>query len=202
VIDGAPVPGYRSEEGVADDSVTPTYAAVRLMIDNWRWAGVPFYLRTGKRLAARLTEVAIQFKPTPHLMFPVDRSALASNVLVFRLQPQEGILQQFLAKQPGPGLEMRPVDMSFRYATAFGMTELPPAYAWLLLDAMQGDQTLFARADWITRAWQIVDPIVRRWEEQAADCSTYAAGGEGPQAAAALLARDGRAWRPIRTPDR
>ncbi len=202
-IQGAAVPGYRSEKGVARDSITPTYAAVRLTIDNWRWAGVPFYLRTGKRLGARLTEVAIQFKPTPHLMFPVDRAALASNVLVFRLQPQEGILQRFLAKQPGPGLEMRAVDMSFRYATAFGMTELPPAYAWLLLDAMQGDQTLFARSDWIARAWEIVDPIIDRWEERAAAAfPNYAAGSGGPEAAAALVGRDGRAWRPIGGADR
>ncbi|MDP2469784.1 MAG: glucose-6-phosphate dehydrogenase [Candidatus Palauibacterales bacterium] len=197
-IGGSRVPAYRSEDGVADGSITPTYAAVRLTIDNWRWAGVPFYLRTGKRLASRLTEVAIQFKPTPHLMFPVDHSSLASNTLVFRLQPREGIVQRFLAKQPGPGLEMRSVDMSFGYATTFGMTELPPAYAWLLLDAMQGDQTLFARADWIDRAWQIVDPIVSRWEEDAGgDPSFYPAGSEGPEAAAALLARDGRTWRTI-----
>ena len=202
-IAGTAVPGYRSEDAVTADSITPTYAAVRLMIDNWRWAGVPFYLRTGKRLSSRLTEVAIQFKPTPHLMFPVDRSALASNVLVFRLQPQEGIRQRFVAKRPGPGLEMRAVDMSFRYATTFGMKELPPAYAWLLLDAMQGDQTLFARSDWIARAWQIVDPIVSRWEERAAAAfPNYTAGSTGPDAAAALLARDGRTWLPLGIPDR
>jgi len=200
-IDGVAVPGYRSEEGVAEDSVTPTYAAVRLMIDNWRWAGVPFYLRTGKRLSSRLTEVAIQFKPTPHLMFDVDPSALASNVLVFRLQPDEGIVQRFLAKQPGPGLEIRPVDMSFGYAQTFGMTELPPAYAWLLLDAMQGDPILFARADWIFRAWRIVDPIVSRWEEAAQAPPIYAAGSDGPDVAAALLAPDGRAWRSLRISD-
>jgi glucose-6-phosphate 1-dehydrogenase len=197
-IEGCDVPGYRSEKGVPDDSATPTYAAVRLMIDNWRWAGVPFYLRTGKRLSTRLTEVAIQFKPTPHLMFPVDPSALASHELVFRLQPGEGIVQRFLAKQPGPDIEIRPVDMSFGYAETFGMTELPPAYAWLLLDAMQGDATLFARADWIFRAWSIVDPIVGRWEEEAQAPPIYAAGSEGPEEAAALLARDGRAWRPLR----
>jgi len=197
-IAGAPVPGYRSEDGVAEDSVTPTYAAVRLMIDNWRWAGVPFYLRTGKRLASRLTEVAIQFKPTPHLMFPVDQSALESNVLVFRLQPGEGIVQRFLAKQPGPGLEIQPVEMSFGYAQAFGMTELPPAYAWLLLDAMQGDQTLFARADWIFRAWRIVDPIVSHWEAESRTPPSYPAGSEGPDAAKVLLERDGRAWRSLK----
>jgi glucose-6-phosphate 1-dehydrogenase len=197
-VRGESVAGYREEDGVAATSRTNTYAAVKLMVDNWRWAGVPFYLRTGKRMESRLTEVAIQFKPTPHLMFPVDKTALGSNLLVFRLQPEEGILQTFMAKHPGPELHMETVNMSFRYATAFGITEMPRAYAWLLLDAMEGDQTLFSRADWIARAWEIVDPIIARFAEQSrVDFPNYPAGSPGPQAAAELLAADGRAWRPL-----
>jgi glucose-6-phosphate 1-dehydrogenase len=192
------VQGYREEEGVAPRSPTRTYAAVKLEIDNWRWAGVPFYLRTGKRMRRRLTEVVIQFKPTPHLMFPVDRAQLHSNVLTFRLQPDEGIVQSFAAKRPGPDVTITPVTMSFSYASAFAIASPPRAYAWLLHDAMKGDQTLFARADWIDHAWRIVDPLIARWEEQAPrDFPNYAAGSWGPAAADGLLRCDGREWRAI-----
>lgn len=198
-VGGEPVAGYRDEKGVPDDSLTSTYAAVRLMLDNWRWAGVPFYLRTGKRMTRKLTEVAIHFKPTPYVMFPPeDGRAVHQSVLVFELQPDEGIVQALGAKQPGPDLAVRTVTMRFDYAEAFGVEEPPSAYAWLLLDAMQGDQTLFARSDWVDRAWQIVDPIVERWSKEGpSDFPNYEAGSAGPQAADRLLARDGRKWRKL-----
>ena len=198
-LSGQRVPGYRQEAGIPDDSVTSTFAAIKLTLDNWRWADVPFYLRTGKRLARKLSEVAIQFKPTPHLMFssagirPGHQSAL-----VFELQPDEGIVQTLAAKQPGPDLAVRTVTMNFGYAEAFGVEEPPRAYAWLLLDVMQGDQTLFARADWIDKAWQIVDPLVARWAvESPVAVPNYAAGSAGPDASRQMLERDGRQWRPL-----
>ena len=197
-MDGKAVPGYRAEKNVASDSNTATFAALRIMIDNWRWAGVPFYLRTGKRLARKVTEVAIHFKPTPHLMFPIEQDSSSGNVLAFRLQPEEGIMQTFVAKQPGPGLCLEPVTMNFRYASAFGIEQLPNAYSWLLHDAMGGDQTLFARADWIYRAWQIVEPVIAHWtSEVAPDFPNYTAGSWGPLAADGLLRADKRAWKSL-----
>ena len=202
-VAGQPTRGYRHEPGVAADSTTETYAALKLTLDNWRWSNVPIYLRTGKRLARALTEVAIHFKPTPHLMFPAEaRNPAHQSVLVFEVQPDEGIVQTLAAKQPGPELTVRTVRMNFRYAEAFGVEEPPRAYAWLLLDVMQGDQTLFARADWIDRAWQIVDPIVEHWASQPpADFPNYAAGSSGPAAAERLIARDGRRWRELKKPE-
>jgi glucose-6-phosphate 1-dehydrogenase len=193
------VVGYRAEAGVSEGSMTPTFAALKLALENWRWSGVPIYLRTGKRLARPLTEVAIHFKATPHLMFPRDAgSAAHQSALVFEVQPNEGIIQTIAAKQPGPELAVRTVTMNFRYAEAFGIEEPPRAYAWLLRDAMQGDQTLFARADWIDRAWQIIDPIVGRWAaEPPRDFPNYAAGSSGPTAADRLIERDGRRWRDL-----
>jgi len=190
---------YREEDGVAPDSTTATYAAMKLTLDNWRWADVPFYLRTGKRMTRGLTEVALQFKPTPHTMFArAGTQEPAGRVLVFEVQPHEGIVQTLAAKQPGPDLVVQTVTMDFRYGEAFGIEEPPRAYAWLMLDAMVGDQTLFARADWIDRAWQIVDPVIERWaHEQPTDFPNYAAGSAGPLAAEELLARDGRVWRSL-----
>jgi glucose-6-phosphate 1-dehydrogenase len=197
-IGGDAVPGYRQEDKVAPDSVTPTYAALRLTIDNWRWAGVPFYLRTGKRMGRKLAEVAIHFKPTPHLMFPGERDGIGGNILAFRLQPDEGVVQTFAGKQPGPGLSLQPVTMDFCYATAFGIEQPPRAYAWLLHDAMEGDQTLFARADWIYRAWQIVEPVLDHWaSHKPHDFPNYAAGTWGPLAADGLLRADGREWKAL-----
>ena len=197
-VAGERVRGYRQEDGVDAGSTTPTFAAIKLTLDNWRWADVPFYLRTGKRLARKLTEVAIHFKPTPHLMFRGLGSPRHTDVLVFELQPNEGIIQTLAAKQPGPGLDVRTVTMDFRYAEAFGIEDPPRAYAWLLLDVMQGDQTLFARADWIDKAWQIVDPIVERWaSERPANVPNYRAGSAGPAAADEVMRRDGRQWRPL-----
>lgn len=196
-IEGRAVPGYRQEAGVAGGSKTPTFAALRLHLDSWRWSDVPFYLRTGKRLPRKLTEISIHFKPTPHLMFPVRTAGrLQHNTLTFRLQPDEGIFHQFLAKQPGPDLCLRPVTMRFGYETAFGIDELPGAYEWLLLDAMHGDQTLFPRSDWIYKSWSIVDPLIRYGDaEPSMEYATYAAGAWGPTAADALLEQDGRAWK-------
>jgi glucose-6-phosphate 1-dehydrogenase len=198
-VSGQEVPAYRDEPGVAPDSTVETFAAVRLAVDNWRWAGVPFYLRTGKRMTRKLTEVAIQFRPTPHFMFPSEAGRPShQSVLVFELAPKEGIIQTLAAKQPGPDLAIRTVTMHFGYAEAFGVEEPPRAYAWLLLDAMQGDQTLFARADWIDRAWQIVDPIVERWaSEPPRRFPNYAAGTAGPASADQLMRRDGRRWRDL-----
>lgn len=198
-VGGQQVRGYRQEDGVPPDSATATFAAIKLTLDNWRWADVPFYLRTGKRLGRKLTEVAIHFKPTPHLMFRgLGSRRSRSSVLVFELQPTEGIVQTLAAKQPGPDLAVRNVTMNFQYAEAFGVEEPPRAYAWLLLDVMQGDQTLFARADWVDKAWQIVDPIVERWaSDRPAAVPNYAAGSAGPEAADHMMQRDGRRWRPL-----
>lgn len=195
-LNGQKVRAYRNEEDVDKDSNAPTFAALKLMLDNWRWADVPFYLRTGKRMAKKLAEVTIQFKPTPHLMFPLapDQQML-KNVLTFRLQPDEGIVHTFLAKQPGAAVRMRPVKMNFRYDRAFGIENMPSAYQWLLLDAMQGDQTLFPHADWIYEAWSLIDPIVERWESAPwLELQNYAAGSWGPVAAEELIKRDGREW--------
>jgi len=195
-IDAHEVPAYRDEADVPVGSTTPSFAALKLTLDNWRWAGVPFYLRTGKRLPQKCTEITIHFKPTPHLMFPVDDDKrLHSNVLTFCLQPNEGIVHTFLAKQPGPDICLCPVTMHFRYDLTFGIQRPPSAYEWLLHDAMQGDQTLFARSDWIYRAWSIVDPVIKHWETKAAQAlPLYASGTWGPKEAQELLARDGRAW--------
>jgi len=195
-IENKMVGAYREEDHVAADSKTPTFVALKLSLDNWRWAGVPFYLRTGKRLPRKLTEVTVHFKPTPHLMFPIARNErLLSNVLTFRLQPDEGILYTFLAKQPGVDFCLQPVKMNFCYDTAFGIEAPPSAYEWLLLDAMHGDQTLFPHSEWIHRAWSIVDPIIEHAESQpATNFPNYAAGTWGPAEADAMIRRDGREW--------
>ena len=195
-IDGQEVPAYRDEESVPAHSTTPTFAALKLILDNWRWARMPFYLRTGKRLPEKRTTVTVQFKPTPHLMFPISNGAqYLSNVLTFYLQPNEGIVHTFLAKQPGPDIRLCPVTMNFCYDLAFGIPSPPSAYEWLLHDAMQGDQTLFARSDWIYQAWAIVDPIIKHWESKAVpDIAIYPAGTWGSKLADDLLTRDGRTW--------
>jgi glucose-6-phosphate 1-dehydrogenase len=195
-LDSHEIRAYRDEENVPPDSATPTFAALKLTLDNWRWARVPFYVRTGKRLPRKCTEISIHFKPTPHLMFPVENSGQwHNNILTFCLQPNEGIVQTFLAKQPGPDICLRPVTMHFRYDLTFGITHPPSAYEWLLHDAMQGNQTLFARSDWIYEAWSLVNPVMTYWETPGApDLPLYPAGTWGPEAAEALVARDGRAW--------
>jgi len=188
--------GYRQTEGVMPASQTPTYAAVELFVDNWRWQGVPFYLRSGKSLAAKTTEVAIQFKAVPHLMFPAPADKdIMPNILSLCLQPHEGVHLRFEAKEPGAGMHSRSVDMDFHYAEDFGFGALPEAYERLLLDAIQGDAALFARADEIELAWGIVDPILARWQEPDADpLAMYEQGSWGPNEADDLLAQHGRAW--------
>jgi glucose-6-phosphate 1-dehydrogenase len=188
--------GYRSEPGVAPDSQTPTFAALQLAIDNWRWQGVPFYLRSGKRLAAKATSIVIQFKSVPHVMFPLPPGqTIRPNSLAIWLQPDEGMHLQFEVKVPGALAEMRSVDMDFHYADDFGPNAIPEAYERLLLDALQGDPSLYTRADAIELAWGLVDPILQSWEQTGAPpLLTYALGTWGPPEAEALLARDGRAW--------
>jgi glucose-6-phosphate 1-dehydrogenase len=195
-VDGQQVRAYREEEDVARDSSTATYTAMRLRIDNWRWAGVPFYVRTGKRLPKRLTEVAMQFQGVPHLPFEAsDARGLGPDALVLRIQPDEGITLRFGAKVPGQAFRVRSVSMDFSYGAAF-LEEAPDAYERLLLDAMLGDPTLFIRTDEVEQAWRIVDPILRVWEEEAdAPLSHYPAGTWGPKEADGLIERDGRQWR-------
>jgi glucose-6-phosphate 1-dehydrogenase len=193
-IGGEPVPGYRDEEGVPDGSRTETYAAVKLAIDNWRWAGVPFYLRTGKRLPRRATEIAIAFEPAPHQPFRKLGVDVPGNGLVISVQPNEGATLTFAAKVPGTKMRVRPVQMDFQYGSTF-LDESPEAYERLLHDALLGDATLFTRADEVEAAWRIVDPLLAAWE--AGEPEPYPAGGAGPAGADELLARDGRAWRPL-----
>ena len=194
-VDGRPVPGYRAEPGIAPDSVTETFAALRLFVDNWRWQGVPFYLRTGKRLPVKATEALIQFQPAPHLPFPPATVAhWQPNQLAVRIQPNEGIALRFQAKRPGPVLHLDTADMDFDYCREFG-GEPPEAYETLLLDAMWGDATLFMRADQIEASWSIVQPVLDAWRTAPeGGVPMYAAGTWGPPAAGALPQRDGRTW--------
>ncbi len=187
--------GYRAEPGVAPDSRTPTYAALRMAIDNWRWQGVPFYLRSGKRVATKATSIAIQFKSVPHVMFPLPPGqTIRPNMLSIWLQPDEGMHLQFEVKIPGTLAEMRSVDMDFHYADDFGPHAIPEAYERLLLDALQGDPSLYTRADAIELAWGLMDPILQGWEQAGTPPLSYAPGTWGPAEAEALLARDGRTW--------
>lgn len=194
--DGRFVPGYRDERDVPPDSSTETFVALKLFVDNWRWAGVPFYLRTGKRLPKRVSEIAIQFRRAPHMLLPGGAEQRPRrNVLVLRIQPDDGLALRLDVKVPGFGMRVRPVDMSFLYKDAFSESS-PEAYQRLLLDAMRGDSTLFARTDEVERAWRLVTPLLEAWSEDGhRDLSTYPAGGWGPQEAEELLARDGRRWR-------
>jgi len=192
---GASVPGYVEEEGVAPDSRTETYAALRLHVSNWRWAGVPFYLRTGKRLARKVTEIAVTLKPVPHLALRSTGSVgVQPNQVVLTVQPDEGVSVSLGAKIPGPQMRIRPVNMEFRYGTAF-LSESPEAYERLILDAMRGDATLFTRGDEIEALWEIIDPILTAWhEDTASPIPQYPAGSAGPEEADRLL-EGGRQWR-------
>jgi glucose-6-phosphate 1-dehydrogenase len=194
-IDGAEVPGYREEDGVDPKSRTETYVAMKLMVDNWRWAGVPFYVRTGKRLPRRVTEVAMEFQEVPHLPFgSKETRGLGPNTLVLRIQPDEGIALRFGAKVPGQAFRVRSVAMDFSYSAAF-LEETPDAYERLLLDAMVGDPTLFIRADEVEQAWKVVAPIQEVWADDTTPLARYRAGSWGPREADRLLERDGRRWR-------
>ena len=191
---GEEVPGYREEKNVDPESVTETFVALKVFVDNWRWARVPFYIRAGKRLPKKATEVAIQFHASPHTPFARDDTeGLEPNVLVIRVQPEEGLSLKIGAKVPGTGFEVSSVNMDLLYGTAF-LEEAPDAYQRLLLDLMLGDPTLFIRADEAEGAWKILDPVMHRWSEKR-EVSFYPAGTWGPEEADALLERDGREWR-------
>jgi glucose-6-phosphate 1-dehydrogenase len=190
------VPSYREEQGVAMDSTTVTYAAVRLFIDNWRWEGVPFYLRSGKRMAKRVTEVAIQFKRPPLLLFKSHAvGAVNPNVLVMRIQPDEGVSLTFEVKPPGPDMVIKPLSLDFKYEQAFDQSP-PEAYETLLEDCIEGDSTLFTRHDWVESAWALMDPIIQVWKlSRPKGFPNYEAGGWGPNEADEFIQRDGRLWR-------
>ncbi|HET6874070.1 MAG TPA: glucose-6-phosphate dehydrogenase, partial [Acidimicrobiales bacterium] len=193
--EGKSVPAYREEPDVNPSSETETYVAMKLMCDNWRWAGVPIYIRTGKRLPKRLTEVALQFQNVPHLAFgKAESRELRPNALVLRIQPDEGVALRFGAKVPGQAFNVRDVLMDMSYGSAF-MEDPPEAYERLLLDAMVGDPTLFIRSDEVDQAWRIVDPILDAWQGRSVPLAGYAAGTWGPRPADQLIERDGRAWR-------
>jgi glucose-6-phosphate 1-dehydrogenase len=195
-LDGARAPGYREEPKVAPDSTTETFVALKLSVDNWRWAGVPFYLRTGKRLPKRETEVTIQFKRAPFQLFrdtPVE--ALTPNQLVVHIQPDEGISLSFSAKVPGPQLRLGDVNMNFAYGDYFGSSP-STGYERLLYDCMMGDATLFQRADMVEAGWAVVQPVLDVWKAlPPRNFPNYPAGSWGPQEAFDLVARSGRSWR-------
>ena len=199
-IEGQPVPGYLAEPGVSEKSRTDTYAALELLVDNWRWAGVPFFIRAGKRLAKRVTSISVHFRRAPHQLFGrEDVRELAPNVLSFQIQPDEGINFRISSKPPGPHVRVQTVNMDFSYGTSFGV-EPPEAYERLLLDAMRGDATLFTRSDEIEEAWEIVDPVLRAWRDPtgiAGPVYGYEAGTWGPAEADELIRRatDGDGWR-------
>jgi len=197
LIDGKPVPGYRQERSVDIASNTETYAAVKFLIDDWRWAEVPFYLRSGKRLARKYSEIAVRFRQIPLRLFGETGDTIEQNTLVMKIQPEEGIQLRFNAKVPGPKMHIRAVSMDFNYGTGFGVASAP-AYERLIGDAMRGDATLFTRWDAVQAAWQAVMPIHDAWRSTAADSfPNYEAGSQGPAASDALLAADGRSWRPL-----
>ncbi len=193
--EGERIPAYRQEPGVDPNSITETYVALNLFVDNWRWQDVPFYLRTGKRLPLRVSEASIQFRPVPHQSFPASAIGdWAPNRLVIQIQPNEGILLRFQAKQPGTDLRLSPVDMRFSYKEAFKSSP-PEAYETLLLDVMRGDATLFMRADQVEAAWSVVTPILEGWKAVTPEVfPNYPAGSWGPEAAQILIAKDGRSW--------
>jgi len=197
-IEGKPVPGYRQEPGIAANSRTETYAAVQFQIENWRWAGVPFFVRTGKRLTRNLTEIAVHFKRTPQALFAHESDQeVHRNVVAFRIQPNEGITVDFAAKRPGTEMHTANVQLNFRYREAFG-TKTPVAYETLLLDAMRGDATLFTRRDEVEAEWKLITPIEEAWAQlPPPKFPNYAAGSAGPEAAEFLLSKRGWYWRTL-----
>jgi glucose-6-phosphate 1-dehydrogenase len=195
-LGGEPQRGYLEEEGVPEGSRTETYVALRLGVDNWRWAGVPIYLRTGKALARKVTEIAVQLKPVPHIAFEAEGSlGVRPNQIVLTMQPNEGVSISLGAKIPGTRMRIRPVNMEFLYGTSF-LSESPEAYERLILDAMRGDATLFTRADEVEAQWRICDPILETWAESDEAVHAYPAGSQWPEEAARLL-REGEQWRAI-----
>ena len=197
-VGGAELPGFRQEPGVKLDAQTDTYAAGTFFIDNWRWAGIPFYVRSGKRMPKRVTDIAIQFNAPPLAMFKQDtKSGLMAprpNLLILRIQPEEGISLRFLSKSPGSGMKVRPVSMDFNYGSSFGERS-PTAYETLLVDALTGDATLYTRQDMVEANWQVVQPILDVWATQKFEFPNYDAGTWGPKASDEMLARQGHVWR-------
>jgi glucose-6-phosphate 1-dehydrogenase len=196
MAEGKEAPGYLEEQDVPPDSHTETYVALRLEVDNWRWAGVPIYLRTGKRLARKVTEIAVTLKPVPHLAFQADGSVgVQPNQIILAMQPNEGVSISLGAKIPGTRMRIRPVNMEFLYGTSF-LSQSPEAYERLIMDAMRGDATLFTRNDEVEAQWRIIDPILEAWEKDDSELATYPAGSPGPQEADEILA-PGHRWRAI-----
>ena len=196
MAEGKEVPGYLEEDGVAPDSRTETYAALRVEVDNWRWAGVPIYLRTGKRLARKVTEIAVALQPVPHLAFKAEGSiGVQPNQLVMTMQPNEGVSLSLGAKIPGTRMRIRPVNMEFLYGTAF-LSQSPEAYERLIMDAMRGDATLFTRGDEVEEQWRVIDPVLERWLQADEQLPEYTAGSGGPDEADSLL-DPGQRWRAI-----
>jgi len=198
ILQGKKVRGYRQEDDVSRHSKTETFAALKLFVDNWRWQGVPFYLRTGKCLAQQVSEVAIQFRAVPHEAFPPEsRHDWQPSRIVLSIQPEEGIVLSFQAKVPGPKMQLRPVEMRFNYRGNPPVPS-PDAYEILLWDVMQGDATLFMRTDQVEAAWRVMMPVLKAWKKSTPqNFPNYAAGTWGPKAADELLARSGHTWRPI-----
>ena len=193
-VNGKRVPAYLDEQNISLESVTETYVALRINVDNWRWAGVPFFVRVGKRLPKASTEIAIQFKAAPPVLFNVEGQTIDANALVIRIQPDEGVALRMSSKMPGSSLRIEPVKMDFHYGTSFGKAT-PEAYERLLLDAMSGDATLFARRDEVEEAWKFVDAIRAEWEKSGDDLALYAAGTWGPTEADELIKRFDATWR-------
>lgn len=193
-VNGEIAKGYRQEENVSPTSVVETFVAMQLFIDNWRWAGVPFYLRAGKRLPKRTTEIAIIFKSAPGILFPSYQKKNELNALIIRIQPDEGISLKINCKVPGLSESLQPVKMDFRYGSYFGLAP-PEAYERLICDCMIGDNTLFARDDEVMASWKFITPILKHWEQNPIDFPNYAAGTWGPEAAEQLLLKEGRQWR-------
>jgi glucose-6-phosphate 1-dehydrogenase len=196
LVEGKPVVGYRDEPSVDPNSRTETFAAVKLFIDNWRWSDVPFYLRSGKRLARKTSEIAVRFRQIPHRLFGETGDQIEQNMLVMKIQPDEGVSIRFNAKVPGQKMHIRSVSMDFNYGTGFGGVSAP-AYERLIADAMRGDATLFTRFDAVQAAWEIVMPILDRWQGSPQEIPSYLSGSQGPASSDALLVADGREWRRI-----
>jgi glucose-6-phosphate 1-dehydrogenase len=198
LVKGVEVPGYRREAGVKPDSTVETFVGLKAFIDNWRWAGVPFYLRTGKRMAKRITEIAVQFKEVPPVLFNAPPSVpLEPNVLALHIQPEEGFSLHINSKQPGSRVRIEPVAMDFRYGSEYGKAS-PDAYERLLLDVMAGDATLFMRRDAVEAAWEWITGILDGWTEQGSKwLPEYGAGTWGPVESDRLIEGDGRRWRSL-----
>jgi glucose-6-phosphate 1-dehydrogenase len=193
-VAGGAVPAYADEPGIPAGSGTETFVALKVEIDNWRWARVPFYLRTGKRLPAKMSEIVIQFRPIPHSIFPQTAGELQANRLIVRLQPDESIRLHLMAKEPGPGgMRLRPAPLNLSFAEAFG-SRFPDAYERLLMDVVRGDPTLFMRRDEVEAAWAWAEPILAHWQDLKRVPRIYPAGTDGPIDAATLIERDGRRW--------